>query len=201
MTAATRAAATSVPAAATKSKLQASTQPAASTKASGTVIVACKIPTGLVLQLCREVEVAEQTPVGVRMMKRFDRFGQRVVLNGTAYPKDPPAGFRAKPMMVGGYALTMGVPASFWDDWVEQNRDTAMVQNDMVRAYSRIPDMKAFALEHETVRSGFEPLTPDNDPRVPKPIDANALTALAPTEDMKARMRQSESDAFDLASP
>jgi hypothetical protein len=137
---------------------------------TGFVSVACKIPNGLVLQLCKEVKYWEETPGGARERKRFDKFGARYLLAGPAYPVGTTApGYPDRPLIAGGYAITKDIPADFWDAWIEQNRASSFVENLQVFALPDIASIRDQAKERREVRSGFEPLKLEGDPRAPKP--------------------------------
>lgn len=156
-------------------------------KSAKYVTVACKIPMGLVLQCCRKTTYFEDTPGGARERVRYDKHGQRFVARGTSYPALPPKGFPQRVPTVGGYALTQGIPADFWEQWLEQNADTDMVKNKLIFAYASLVDVRDEAREYAHVLSGLEPLVPDNDPRVPKPLDATAMTSVLMADEMKGR--------------
>lgn len=142
-------------------------------KAAGKVTVACKIPTGLELQHCTPTKWIEETPSGSRERLRYDRVGPTVFVRGTAYPVGTiPKGYPSRPIMVGGYALTPNVDADFFDEWIRQNKDTDMVRNRMIFAYARRDDVVGEARENKDRQSGLEPLNPENDPRMPRPINA-----------------------------
>src|SRR5579859_2600940 len=85
---------------------------------SETVVVACKIPTGLVLQLQREVTRVEDSRDGPIGRKYWQKYGPSYTVNGPAYPVGTvPKGFPRQPQIEGGYALTRGIPKKFWDEW------------------------------------------------------------------------------------
>ena len=41
-----------------------------------------------------------------------------------------------KHMLVGGYAMTHGVPVDVWDDWLEKNQKSTMVEKGLIFAGS-----------------------------------------------------------------
>lgn len=145
------------------------------TNKGGTVTVACKIPNGIVLQLCKPTQWFDETPSGTRERTRHDKYGPRVVVNGPAFPNGPPPeGFRNRPETVGGYALTSGIDADFFAKWMKQNKDAPYVTSGMIYAHSQATSVRAFAKEHKDTRSGFESLSQDmdfrKDPRIPAPV-------------------------------
>jgi hypothetical protein len=146
-------------------------------KSSATVTVGCKIPNGIVLQLCRPTKWIEETPSGSRDRVRYDKFGPRVFVQGPAYPTGTvPDGYGDRPQMAGGFALTTGIPKDFWDAWLEQNAESTFVVNGQVFAQPTLDRAQGTGKENAAVKSGFEPLSRDMDPkkdaRLPTPISA-----------------------------
>lgn len=57
------------------------------------------------------------------------------VLNGLNVLRGTPAEVAlARQMMPGGYALTLSVPAAAWDEWLRQNRYSALVTGNLIYA-------------------------------------------------------------------
>ncbi len=139
-------------------------------KSGETVVVGCKVGVAFIdIQLCREVEVYENTQTGPRTIKRYDRIGKVVRLRGTSYPRGtPPEGYPEKPMIVAGAALNFGVDKDFWDAWVEQNKLNPLVLNKMVFAHANLDFVKGIAQEHSAEKSGLDPVNPKGDTRMPK---------------------------------
>lgn len=140
-----------------------------------TVTVACLVPNGLVLQLQREVEWEEETRNATIKRKRFDKVGKRYVVAGPAYPNGQvPDGFPDKPPIAGGYALTSGIPAEFWEQWLHQNRSASYVERREIFAASAMESVRDEAKELKDTRSGFEPIDRSldykKDPRLPGPV-------------------------------
>lgn len=97
----------------------------------------------------------------------------RVFIHGPAYaPGDIP-----KTMIYNGYALTPNVPEAFWNEWLEQNRDTELVRNKLIFAQYRNDDLLAATRENEERKTGLEELDPQNLPARVKKYDPrdNAL--------------------------
>ena len=171
-------------------------QPAVSTKATAsarTVVVMCKLPNGLRLQLQHPVERQVSGRNGMEMVT-FHEFGGPVYFcRGSAYPVAPPKGYPRQPITEGGYAATKGIPAEFWAKWWEQNknqdycRPQGGAEKGMIYAEVDIDSAVAVALEHADVRSGLEPLSTDvdkngklTDPRAPRPIGGMSMLATEP---------------------
>lgn len=142
-------------------------------KGSATVTVACKFPAGVVLQLCREVKFVEEGLGGTRVNRiRYDKEGPTFTVRGPAMPNGMvPKGYK-RPIIEGGYALTRNIPAAFWDQWLAQNEQNPLVLNKMIFAHENQDDIEGLARDNEHVRSGFEPIEPDVDPRIPKAVMA-----------------------------
>lgn len=148
-------------------------------KSARTVVVACKMPNGMILHLQEEYTDHEQTPNGVRDVKRHRKIGDGVFVAGCAMPvgvPNPP-----KKSIVGGYALTRGVDAEFWTKWLEQNKDAPYVRNGIIFAMPSRDAAEEKADEQEAIKSGLEPLDPTfttakdgtivpADPRYPKQL-------------------------------
>jgi hypothetical protein len=146
-----------------------------------TVIVACLIPNGLVLQLQRPMEKFEDTRDGPRPRSYNVKYGEQRAVRGPARPVGTlPKDFdkwRPPVQIEGGYALTHGIPRDFWEQWLEQNAKAEYVVNDMISGHATIEDAVAWAREREALRSGHEPISTDEDARgrltdrrLPKPI-------------------------------
>lgn len=134
---------------------------------AGQVVVACKLPHGLILRNFEMVDVP--VPVlggGLRTVQEARQKGGRVEIHGNAIPvqRDPE---RDYPQIVGGYALTYGVDADFWEAWLKANETSAIVKNRLVFAFEKVADTRAAAKENAGLKSGLEPLLKDGDPRMP----------------------------------
>lgn len=133
-----------------------------------TVTVLLKHPNGLILNLYDMVD--DTSPRGPAAMsgplkiarKRMGP-GTEVRLNGCAEGRgsDP----RPNHLIVGGYGVTPNVSKDFWDKWYEDNKDSDLVRNKIIWAMDNHNDATSWAKEHEGVKSGFEPLDPNNLPR------------------------------------
>ena len=146
--------------------LKDTTAPASGT---ATVTVACKFPNGVVLRVFRKEEFDAPTHGGVRTETRHVEIGSFAVA-GPAVP----VGQIPRGDIAGGYALTTGVPADLWAAWLEANKESDLVKNGIIFAHERKDFARGKATEMVGVRSGMEPITPDTDPRIPRPIMAGA---------------------------
>ena len=157
-----------------------------------TVCVACKVPTGIALQLQKQELRIVDTPKGPEKVAFWVKQGKIYYAHGPAYPINPPPGYPRAPLIVGGYALTPGIPAEHWEQWLEQNKLADYVvppdgaEHGMVFAYATLDDTAAAAGEQEKLLSGLEPLSTEvdkegrlKDPRAPRPL-GHGMTKIGP---------------------
>jgi hypothetical protein len=69
-----------------------------------------------------------------------------------------------------GVALTFNIPEDHCDEWFKQNRDMDCVKNGFIYKVKTIDAAKGKAKDLKGTLSGFEPLTPDSDRRLPKKL-------------------------------
>lgn len=153
-------------------------QATAPARSGAMVTIACKHPGGLILRVFKMEDFNE--PVmggGFRTSQRAVKMEQQVVIKGPAVPFGVVPDFR----IVGGYALTEGVPADFWAAWLKQNADSDLVKNRMIHAHESTSYMVGQAKEQRELRSGMEPINPTKDPRNVQPKNRN-LTAVSTGE-------------------
>lgn len=152
---------------------------------TGTVTVACKVPHGLVLRLQMKTKVNE--PVMGGGTREVEIYVPRpdvktYTVNGPVTEQ----GKASKALVVDGFALTTGVPADFWQEWLSQNRELGAVVNGLIFAHEKKDSVDDMAAERKAQRTGLEPMdmrmvrrkvqTPDGevertlaaDPRVPR---------------------------------
>lgn len=174
-----------------------------SRKHSSTVMVACKIPQGLCLQLQHKMK--RPMPTGKGMENDFQMIdvhvfgGPRYVVTGPAVPAmgGVPDGYQM-PRVEGGFALTE-IPRDFWESWLQQNEQADYVVNRMIFAYGDEVNAKADAREHAKKLSGLEPISRDiddkgrmTDRRVPKPLTGSVGRIAPDTERDAARAGRAE---------
>ena len=139
--------------------------PATAATGTETVTVACKYPAGLLLRVFRTEEVQE--PVmggGWKTVQRAVPNGEPVRVNGPARRLEEVLPWQ----VLGGYALTPGIPADFWAEWLRHNAESDIVKNGLIFAAPERDMAEGGARERASVKSGLEPLDPDNLPRVGK---------------------------------
>ena len=126
---------------------------------SGTVTVACRLPHGLYLDVV-DPSVFDGIDPKVGVIARPVVEGSRIKINGCARPVGVPLPEDA-PQVVGGFALTPGVPAAFWETWLSQNKDAPFVKQKLIFAHEKAGSAVAEAKEKRGLRSGFEGVNPD----------------------------------------
>jgi hypothetical protein len=139
----------------------------AAKSSSNTVTVACKIPNGLILQLQRIEEF--DIPVlggGKSTEKRYIPHGNRVHINGPAKALFGVSDHRLR--VSGGYALTHNVDKDFFDAWLEQNAELDLVRKKMIFCHEKADYADRKAEDQAEIKSGLEPIDPDNLPKLGK---------------------------------
>lgn len=122
----------------------------------GMVMVGCKHPSGLVLEID---ESREEAPVpGANKVKVHYPTGRKVILNGSnsTHPDSPQV---ATGRAVGGYGLT-SVPEDFWNMWVAQHPDFPMLKNNTLFVHQTQDGITSEANDRRTVKNGLEPMDP-----------------------------------------
>jgi hypothetical protein len=143
---------------------------------TATVVVACKLPNGLHLQHCKMIQVEEASPSGFHKVDRSIRIGPVYTLRGPRLPTGMAPSFP----VIGGYAITPGIPKDFWDEWVKQNKDADYLalgeehkrvgMMPTVFAADSAARIESMCREFSKMRSGMEPLDPEVD-RNGRPLD------------------------------
>jgi hypothetical protein len=135
------------------------------------VIVACKMPHGLILRLFRFEDTYE--PVmggGTREVKVARPIGEAVRIRGNTFPYGTVPNWPIE----GGFGFTFDVDKAFWDEWLEQNRELLAVKNRLIWAMPQLDSAVAKAKELKSLKSGLEPLDPQNLPKGIEPADRRA---------------------------
>ena len=163
---------------------------------STTVTVATKFGPGHQLQLAKKQEYLEDTPAGARVRTKWVPGGRFVTIRGPGYPNGTiPAGFHARPEIVGGYSLTHGVDKEWWDEWVKQHERDPLVMSKTIFGHEKIDTVRKMALEQAKLQTGFEPMKPDTDFRMPRSLNANVTKIQTDVDDRPDLKRQQEAAA------
>ena len=67
-------------------------------------------------------------------------------------------------VIIGGYGLTEGVDAAFFDAWMEAHEAMPFVRNQLIFAQSKTADAQAEATEKAGKKTGFEGMGADTMP-------------------------------------
>lgn len=124
---------------------------------AATVVIACKLPHGIKI---RDYEKGESfEPVmggGKRKTLVYRAVGPTYRIKG---PNVPDA---LKPLVevVGGYAITQGMPADVWGRWIESNADAPYVKNGLIFGGEDGDAVRGKAREMVDTKTGMEPLDP-----------------------------------------
>ncbi len=147
--------------------------------AAETVIVACKLPAGIVLQNCVMEETNEVVQGGSRTIRRARRVEPTYTLNGNALSIDQVMSGNA-PLIVDGFALTSGIPKDFWDKWAEDNKHAEYVARGFIKAFATEGDARKYARSMEKERTGLEPLDPAAPGRLVGRTMGGSVSAMQP---------------------
>ena len=116
-------------------------------QARNMVLVGCKHPAGVVLNLDHYVRTNETTNDVRRAYGKMT-----VTLKGWSKPFNQPDN------TAGGYALTE-VPADFWDQWMQEHPDFSMIEDGTILPPHK--DMKGNVRDHASIDRMFKPVSAD----------------------------------------
>lgn len=134
-----------------------------------TVVVVCKMPRGLYLQLT-EFVMQDVRVVGGGVEKR--RMPMRVGGQIRLKPSVLPFGAIPNYPIVDGFSLTH-VDANFWRQYYQQNQNLSMIESGLLCAFDNEPEATAYCREYANLQHGLEPLEQKNDPRIEKSSSPN----------------------------
>lgn len=147
-----------------------------------TVVVVCKMPRGLFLQLHEPIEQqVNLSNGGTQMRKAQMRIGDPVRLKPSVLP------FGAIPNypIVEGFSLTRDVDANFWNQYYQQNKNLEMIQSGLLCAFDNEADATAYCREQAKLKHGLEPLAHADDPRIGKSDSPNVTDIEIDTDSHK----------------
>jgi hypothetical protein len=130
--------------------------------ATGTAVVSvyCRWNPGIILRVGKMVKRTEMTAHGFRDYDQWQMTRQFRV-HGPAHPW----GGVAKAPVIGGYAITQGVPKDLWDEWYNSNKESEMVRNRIIFASEQESYGNGQAHEQRSAETGIEPLSQGKDRR------------------------------------
>jgi hypothetical protein len=125
-------------------------------RSNKTLTVACKMPHGVVIRDFQKK--TEFEPVFGQAEKRkvdvYRPIGPKIRIKG---PMVPNVFIRAIEV-IGGYAITEGVPADVYERWAEANKESPFIVNQLIYAHENGARVRDWAKDHTAVKSGMEPL-------------------------------------------
>lgn len=130
-------------------------------KGASTVVIGCKLPHGLVMELGI---VEQKVGTGTQLVK------------GTGYRAFVVKGANAA-RIVGGYGVTPGVPADFATEWFKVNANLKFVKDGLLFMVDRADAAKSEAKDRRDVTSGLEAIDPLKAGPGKPAIDAAARAA------------------------
>lgn len=123
----------------------------------GKITVGCKLPNGLILRLFRMSDRVENVAGGgTRTFKIAEQVADHVVIKGNKLP----FGEAPEYQIIGNYALTIGVDADFFAEWMKQNADHEAVKQGLIFAATNQSDAIDIAKDNRERKSGLEPIVP-----------------------------------------
>jgi hypothetical protein len=130
-----------------------------------TVVIACKVPQGLVISAYgpnEEVEIGSPTRRMVKIFKpvpgsQFHLKGTGGVLHlaGNVYDQMS----RNTP---GHFAITKGCPRATWENWFSFNKDSPLVTEGLVFCVESVDAAIIEAKSRAELRTGMEPIDPED---------------------------------------
>lgn len=133
----------------------------AAVKSGATVVIGCKLPHGLVMELGIE---QQQVGTGTQLTR------------GPSYQRFTVKGANAA-RIVGGYGVTQGVPADFAAAWMEKNKNLQFVRDGLIFIVKSAADAKSEAKDRLDVKTGLEAIDPLAKKGGNPTMDAQAIAA------------------------
>jgi hypothetical protein len=129
-----------------------------------TVVVACKLPSGIILRVfdwrkyqepSRDGSIHESQRAVPIAGRQFVIKGPWIATAGQAYNSNNGA---VGDLLPGGYAITEGCPREIWDGWYEQNKHSKLVESHVIMAHKDRNALIDEVRKHTSIISGLEPL-------------------------------------------
>jgi hypothetical protein len=158
---------------------EANSASAAAARSTDTVLVGCKLPNGLIMEIVEPNMLvgADGKPLPGALVPQPLPIGKRYFLKGANSVRENPRAQQG----VHPYAMTR-VPRAFWDAWLERHKDRDFVKNGLVFVAEDDASARDMAKEFINQRTGLEGLNQqvDKDPRMPKASNPNAQVETDP---------------------
>lgn len=153
---------------------------------TSTVWIGCKLPRGLILQCCDEVNIDRPTfGGGVKPTKMYMRTGEQIRLKGY----EVPFGKIPNYPIIGDFGLTE-VSRDFWERWLSQNQKFEPVVKGLIFVHGEKSSVEAYAEENSKMKCGLERLDPEGDNRVDR-IESENLSDIEPDNERSKLTRRS----------
>lgn len=119
------------------------------------VTVACKLPHGIIIRDHKAVNTKVNVlGGGQRNETVFRPVGHPIRIKGPQVPGP----FLRLVEVVGGYAITEGVDGEVFARWLDANKDSLFVVNQMIYGHENGGQVRGWAKERAAVKSNMEPL-------------------------------------------
>lgn len=154
---------------------------------TNSVMVATKLPQGLILRLMAKTTQMEAGPAGGREVVVWRPTGEEIKLNG-GISGAIEVGMHSK-SVINGWGITM-VPANFWEAWLEQNKDSALLEAGVLFAADKEGDLRAEISQSnkDKIKCGFEAMDPANPPMAGLPSNFNMRVTVADNQRVKPEL-------------
>jgi hypothetical protein len=133
-------------------------------KSADVVMVGCKLPHGLILEVPEPGSMEQIDPSSGKVLRIQGRkpapVGQRYILKGANSMRTRSGAQGQFP-----YAITP-VPRAFWERWLARYKDADFVTKGFVFAEDSMKDAQASAKEKLPEMTGMEAMAQDKDPRI-----------------------------------
>lgn len=133
-------------------------QPAKGTK---TVVIGCKLPHGLVM----EVGLSRDPKAIAAGLHRTDEFDSFTVKGANAA------------RVVGGFGITVGVPAALAERWFSENKSLRYVKDGSIYIVADVAAAKGEAKDRRALKTGLEAIDPTKAGPGKPAIDAAGILA------------------------
>lgn len=127
-----------------------------------TVVIACKLPNGLILQCDEPYEASVPVFGKTETVSMYRRGGQTYKVNGSAVDLARMEIGDIPHTISAGFGLTYGVPKSFWERWLSQHKEMEIVEKKFIFAMNSESNVRSKTKELKNITTGLEPIDPSN---------------------------------------
>jgi hypothetical protein len=149
-----------------------------------TTMVACKLPQGVILRIMQKTKQMEAGPAGGREVEVWRPTGEQIQLNG-GISGAIEVGMHNK-SVINGWGITL-VPNDFWETWLDQNKDSSLLESGVLFAADKEGDIRAEINQSnkDKVKCGMEAMDPANPPMAGLPSNFNMRVTVADNQRVK----------------